>query len=269
MFKWGVNLGRLAANMVILYVVANMTSVFNTKCCTSMLKGQSMIRDKLKAIQDRLSIDLIHGSANKARDVEKSSGWSKRAVDATRMLTTYEQTEGSWAPVFFRLRVSKQTLMPYVAEGANGITSRAGNCQEFVGLSLYYLFSLKEISQIDVCTLPDCFDHVFLRVHSDQYSIIFDPWAGQLLTNDSFDNLMPILNQCINSLNLELSEQSDEESRAEVEMLINECEAMLLKKRVEVTTEEIFTADDKDKFQKQFDEYRNRLLKESYPSSKI
>lgn len=234
-----------------------------------MLKGRSMFRNKLKTIQDRVSLDLIHGSANKPIDVEKSSGWSQRAVDATRMLTTYEQAEGSWVPCFFKFRVPKQTLMPYVAEGVNGMISRAGNCQEFVGLSLYYLFSLKEISQIDICTFPDCFDHVFLRVHSDQDSIIFDPWAGQLLNNDSFDNLKPILKECINSLKLELSELSDDKSRSEIEMLISECEATLSNKRIEVITEKIFTADDKEVFQKQFDEYRNHLLKELYPSSRI
>ena len=228
-----------------------------------------MLRNKLKTIQDRVSLDLIYGSANKPIDVDKSSGWSQRAVDATRMLTTYEQIEGSWVPGFFRLRVPKQTLMPYVDEGANGMVSRAGNCQEFVGLSLYYLFNLKEISQIDICTLPDCFNHVFLRVHSAQDSIIFDPWAGQLLIDDSFNSLQPILKECLNSLNLELSEMSDEEAISEIEVLIRECEATMSNKKIEVITEVIFTPDDKEEFQKQFDEYRNHLLKESYPSSRI
>lgn len=226
----------------------------------------------LNHVLAKIKVDLILGSANKKTDLERTSSWSGDAVDHTRTVATYEKMDKGYHANFFKLRICTQKkLLPYVTEGANAKFSRAGNCQEHVGLALYYLSQHSDLwSKIDVVTFDDCFDHVFLRITGkDKEVFYFDSWSEQIFTEPNKENLAKIVNVIMSGFSamLEQSEMSDEIN--DIQDSIDKCNKILKAGSPTIANELSYTPQKAKQFIEQFDNYYHALLSPTNLSSKL
>jgi hypothetical protein len=238
--------------------------------CKLML--MSFLDEQLNHILKKIKADLIIGSANKEADLEHTSSWSGDAVDHTRSIATYEKSKNGYSANFFKLRVcSEKDNLDYVTDGANGKYSRAGNCQEHVGLDLYYLSHYPELwSAIDVLTLDDCFDHVFLRITGiDKKIYYFDSWSELIFEKPIAKSLYKMAHLIINGFKSMKDASDSVDEVNEYQSLITQCELELKKGAPLISTESSYTPQDSKRFIEQFDSYYNSLLKSSFPRSII
>ncbi|MDR3442423.1 MAG: hypothetical protein P4L65_05340 [Legionella sp.] len=227
---------------------------------------------QLNQLLTRIKVDLILGSANKKTDLERTSFWSGDAVDHTRTIATYEKTDKGYRANFFKLRVcAQEKILPYVTEGANAKFSRAGNCQEHVGLGLYYLFHHSDLwSKIEVVTFDDCFDHVFLRITAkDKEVFYFDSWSEQIFTKANKEHLDKITDVIMSGFGvlLERAESSDEVE--ELRDSIAQCTKIVQAGSPSISKELSYTPQQAKQFIKQFDNYYHALLSPPNLSPKL
>lgn len=228
-----------------------------------------MLTKKLTAIIDRVNIDLINGSANKKSDIERSNGWCLTTVATARMSYRYIKDGGTWNHQFFKLKVPIIRLMPYVTAGINGLIARSGNCQECVGLCIYYLFQLPEVQRIDVCSLPECFDHELLRIHSSAGTFLFDAWYGKWFNSETFEAMRDVMNQCIDALSEDKCSDLSREDLDEIDKQLLACQHVVQRGELQLHTDISFSNTDKRIFLHQFEYNYREQLKECYPSSEV
>ena len=225
----------------------------------------------LKSILERVQSDLVIGSANKKADIEKTSSWSGDALDHARAVASYVKKKDGYHAQFFKLRVnSNKSSLQYVTEGANGKFGRAGNCQEHVGLALYYLFQHKELwSKIEVITLDECFDHVLLRVTSlNKTKYYFDSWSNTIFSSNLAENLKVITDTIIDGFRTMLNEARSQEETEEIQEMLDACNK-ISKNQISIQTEVTFYPKNSKRYMKEFDRYYQELLSQIYPSSKF
>jgi hypothetical protein len=220
----------------------------------------------LSKILARIKIDLILGSANKKIDLERTSSWSGEAVDHTRTIATYEKNALKYEARFFKLRVSSaKNMLPYVVDGANAQFSRAGNCQEHVGLALYYLFHHPELwRKVEVVTLDDCFDHIFLRISTpDKKVFFFDSWAELIFEQATKENLDKMTQVIMSGLHAIIEQPDASDDVKEIGATIAQCNKILQAGTLTIAKEFSYTPKKAKQFIQQFDEYYDSLLKPS------
>jgi len=229
-----------------------------------------IMKNKLFEIQKIIERDLVLGSSNRRDDVNRTRGWSETAVESTRLLGDYEKVNSGFKLQFFRLRPSPpNTLLPYVEDGAKGLFARAGNCQECVGLAIYWIFKKNlPIETISVIELPDCFDHVLLKIKdTSENTYFFDPWAKCILEDSAEVNLNPIFNDCVAALILDKETASDQMEITELDTLILNCNTMISNNNVPIEADFYFFKKDSVEFITQFETLYRNLLLETYPKN--
>ncbi|OGV35502.1 MAG: hypothetical protein A3E88_05205 [Legionellales bacterium RIFCSPHIGHO2_12_FULL_35_11] len=226
----------------------------------------------LKRILTTVNQDLIIGAANKKNDLERTGSWSAEAVEHSRLVAIYEKNnKNKFAPNFKLFRVfSDINVFPFVSDGANGKFAMAGNCQEHVGLSLYYLFFHSNLwSKIEVLSFEECFDHVFIRITGkDKIQYYFDSWAN-LIFKDQIDNhFLEICNIIISGMEATKKLSVDQDEILDIDDNLIKCNHILeSRKKLGVFIEEEFYPHQAKIFISQFDKYYETLISETYPKS--
>ncbi|MDI9818698.1 MULTISPECIES: hypothetical protein [unclassified Legionella] len=186
-------------------------------------------------IQKRIEVDLVIGSGNVKSDLIKTQFWSGEALDHARMKVVYEkQTKDSKSSYQHKTSLLKKApdlsqknpLFQYAIFGSNGLLARAGNCQEFVGLAIYYLIQHPKFSkfEIEVMEMPDCFDHVLLRISDGKTTVYYDPWMKISYPEELYPiKIKETKNRIIENLEYERKQAKDDDESEEISGMISQC----------------------------------------------
>jgi hypothetical protein len=242
-------------------------------------KKDSELELMVKKTHQKIKSALTLGSGNQPDNLERTAGWSGSAVEHSRMNVSYKKNVKGFKENLSLLKKKlhdskKNPLLDYASYGGHGLIARAGNCQEYVGLAVYYLIQNNSNPNLKIqfLEMDNCFDHVLLKLSTEKEKLIYDPWMG-LFYKDVADmkgtskELKATADKIIEGLEYEMNSTDDKLGKNEIKEMIKECNARIKKTNLKLHTIGTLSTKDFQGYCKVFDDSYTKELQELYPKN--